>query len=770
MIKRIKHIEHLGPINSVRNIELERVTFFYGGNGQGKTKLSEVMRTIATEQHEHVKALRRLGQDEIPVVQLDCGEPEGAVSWTADGWLGDLPQIAVFNEGFVHANVMDGMEIAPRHRQGLFQLIVGEQIVRLQNDYDAAAKKVEKRKNKVSELRSKLMKSLLIEDENQLIEVCREPVPHDIERRLDDVERRLRLADECQRMTSVSALSSLPTPEFNLGSIESSLAVSPSTIAAQAFLKGLKTHFQSLGKGGEEWVRQGWERGRHDRITCPFCKQELPQGIMDAFGAYFSDEYNAQQTALEESLREVQNTHGENNRTQLTATMTANRKLLEHWSGLVPGLPSLNEYDVDQIVDRWGAVAEPLIEAVSLKVDDMLKMIPLPPQTMHEYESFLKLDLPMIEVINKKVKDANQKIRDSVAESDTIDTGQLKDQETRLRGIQIRDEDEIVDSMCADFLHAIDRHQHWTTRQKSLRAMLRKQLDIHAKRFADAVNRNLMALGAKSFAMAELDTTWQGRGNSSTTYAFDWDGEVLEESKARAAEDAPSVANTLSQGDKSVVAFAFFLADVEEREHIDELVVVIDDPVSSLDAHRIRRTADLVCELAPKVRQLIVMSHYKEFLFLTKAGLPREIAFKSWEIAEASGSSEIRTWDIGAAEAAQDADRSRVAVVRNFAKCGGGNLEDICVKIRAILEHHLKDVFPGLEFGKKPTLGSILRKINDEPDLKMTSSMREKITIIQRINKSMGPEVHDSPRPPIDEMDLRDLAKDALEVRGVNWA
>ena len=76
--------------------------------------------------------------------------------------------------------------------------------------------------------------------------------------------------------------------------------------------------------------------------------------------------------------------------------------------------------------------------------------------------------------------------------------------------------------------------------------------------------------------------------------------------------------NCLSESEKTALAFAYFLSKFENEintdEKIKESVVVIDDPISSLDDNRLYSTAYLIWKNFESVKQLVVLSH--NFLFL----------------------------------------------------------------------------------------------------------------------------------------------------------
>jgi len=76
--------------------------------------------------------------------------------------------------------------------------------------------------------------------------------------------------------------------------------------------------------------------------------------------------------------------------------------------------------------------------------------------------------------------------------------------------------------------------------------------------------------------------------------------------------------NCLSDGEKTALAFAYFLSKFENEintsRKIKESVVIIDDPVCSLDDNRLYSTAYLIYRNFENVKELIVLSH--NFLFL----------------------------------------------------------------------------------------------------------------------------------------------------------
>src|SRR3546814_14330239 len=97
-------------------------------------------------------------------------------------------------------------------------------------------------------------------------------------------------------------------------------------------------------------------------------------------------------------------------------------------------------------------------------------------------------------------------------------------------------------------------------------------------------------------------------------YALLIRGEQIVRGRGRAADAMPSFRNTLSTGDKTTLALAFFLAKLDHDGNLASKVVVFDDPLSSHDSHRRGKTVEAIKQLCGRCLQLIVLSHDEYFL------------------------------------------------------------------------------------------------------------------------------------------------------------
>jgi wobble nucleotide-excising tRNase len=146
MINRLQLIRNIGKFDSVNAaaaISLGRLTLIYAENGRGKTTLSAVLRSLATGDPIPIAERRRLTAQHPPHVVLDCdGGPSEAI-FQNNAWNRTLPNLAVFDDVFVDANVYSGLVVGPDHRQNLHELILGAQGIALNDQLQQLIGRIE---------------------------------------------------------------------------------------------------------------------------------------------------------------------------------------------------------------------------------------------------------------------------------------------------------------------------------------------------------------------------------------------------------------------------------------------------------------------------------------------------------------------------------------------------------------------------------------------------------------------------------------------------
>lgn len=230
-----------------------------------------------------------------------------------------------------------------------------------------------------------------------------------------------------------------------------------------------------------------------------------------------------------------------------------------------------------------------------------------------------------------------------------------------------------------------------------------------------------------NFKVADYKSNFQG-GKPSSSFSLSINNVSVPLETDNTPETSPSFRNTLSEGDKSSLAFAFFLAKLETDPDIHNKVIVFDDPISSLDNHRKRYTADQVLGFTNSAKQIIVLTHDIHFSkmlwekYTDKKTLLTQLCIKR----DGQTDSIIDIWDIEE-ETRSDYYQSYFMLAEFLEDKTGLNLRSVAMCIRPLIEGNLRIRFPN-EFKSNEWLGDFIKKVREastEPLLQMQSHLSE---------------------------------------------
>lgn len=107
--------------------------------------------------------------------------------------------------------------------------------------------------------------------------------------------------------------------------------------------------------------------------------------------------------------------------------------------------------------------------------------------------------------------------------------------------------------------------------------------------------------------------------------------------------------HSLSEGEKTTLAFAYFLSKMSYevgKDKYKDYIVYLDDPISSIDEDRMFNTANLIYEEFEEIKQLFISSHSFKFLrimnnflkFYNRSAKPANRKLNSYKIRDNHGS------------------------------------------------------------------------------------------------------------------------------------
>ena len=607
LIESIKCIKNLGPFKSVRDVKLAQTTLIFAENGRGKTMLSEAFRSLATGQPDLVAGRARVGDDGgEPLIVLGQTGDSKVLRWEEGVWHDDKLKIAVFNDGFVDANVCSGLEVAPSHLQGLHSVAVGEEGVRKALLYRQAGAEVTDARRAMEEAAQGIQKRIgngFKVDEF----VARKPCPN-IDDKISKNEAALKAATNAARIRQRSKLKPLPTPRVDLETIRSTLSRSIDDMAADVSLK-VNTHLSKLWDGAESWVNVGWSNaGSHD--ACPYCGQSLANSqLVDLFQHYFGERYQDAKNEIENALRDFKLANDGSSRPDLVAITNRNLELLDEWESDGLKASQRTEFDAEAAAATWQELTDGVVRSLERKVDAPLESVKFDQRTLEIVDGF-HVRVSAIKAENNHIAAVNAEIERLVAETEHGDVEELEQKARRLQCRKLRGEPEF-EELCANYNVARTELEKAQRSRDHRRKEMSQHNESAFRRYGAAINHHLGRFNV-GFRIDELKGVSPG---GVVTSQF---GIVInnEDVKLNSPNQSASFRNTLSGGDRTALALAFFFASLDQRPapEREETVVVIDDPLSSLDEGRRSKTVATVGRYPNDFAQLIMLSHDKRFL------------------------------------------------------------------------------------------------------------------------------------------------------------
>ena len=701
MINRF--IQNIGRFNSDAAgaaHELSRLTLTYADNAQGKTTLTAILRSLASGDPRSITERHRLGSQHPPKAVLSWQEEPSDVIFQNGAWNHTFENLKVFDDHFVNENVYSGLDVASSHRQNLHELILGDRGVALNRNLQDIVSRVTEHNTAITAKSSAIPANerygLSVEAFCALTELP------DVDEKIADAERALKAAQDQGLVLAAQIFPNMELPEFDIEAIRESLGKADLDKSAEA---QVQAHIYTLGEGGESWVADGVQKAaqRGDNV-CPFCGQNM-QGVdlIAHYRAYFSQEYTHLKQSVSELINNVDRNHADGKQVEFERAVSTLMQSRQFWANYCD-LPTV-EIDSAAIVDAWNGARTAVGGQLQTKRGAPLDAQTLNQSTLealHAYGGHRQA----IAAINQTSKTANEEIQQVKQQAQTAETGKLTTTLNELKATKSRFREDIA-LLCGTYLAEVTAKVHTET----ARDEARKELDEYRTNvfplLQDGVNHYLDRLNA-SFRIEGLTPTNIGGGSGSTcTFNIVINDTPIAVRSNTNTPGETSFRNSLSSGDRNTLALALFFSSLDRNPNLADTVVVIDDPMSSLDAHRSLATVQKVRELSRQAKQTIVLSHDKRFLCGILSGMNRQEEYTTLEIISNGNESTIRNWD-----ATQDSiteHDQRYFLLQEYAASQAGTAREAAAAIRFYLEGYFRAACPG-QFPPGKLLGQLAQE------------------------------------------------------------
>jgi len=614
MIRKIKRINNFGVFNdfdwdtTVRdkgnNIgEFKKLNILYGRNYSGKTTLSRIFRCF--EKGElHDKYLNS---------QFDIIHTENGL--LNDQGLNNHPfHVRVYNEDFVNDNLKWLID-----EQGHIEpfAIIGAKNIEIENiikekekllgsdeseiglRYDFKLKSQEYEKNRKSkENFQKNLDGRLRDKANN--EIKTNHIYNNVNYNITNIKR------------DIEHLNKNPRPHLEDEQVnlmkellreEPKLTILPLTVFSPTFHKICDTSKDLLSRVIKPsvpiqellndavlalWVRSGIEHHREKRDTCGFCGQKLPDGLWNKLDAHFSKE--------SEEIREAISNH--------IVCIEQEKQIINNLPLLKKDLIYISlktkfenkEKEWKEGVNKYSRNLDKLINELNARLKDIFKA-----RILGEIED-------NTEVLERLQGEFNALVEQNNSNTDTLQ----RDQDKARKDLRLNE--------VGRFIKAISYAEKVTEIEKII---------VEEHNLLELKNRlseNIMK-AEKYIEQLKIKLKDEKKGadkvNEYLNHYFGHDGLRLVAQEEGAGykfniQREDEIAHNLSEGERSLVAFCYFMARLEDTESEGkELIIWIDDPVSSLDSNHVFFVFSLIENIIAKThkyKQLFISTHNLDFL------------------------------------------------------------------------------------------------------------------------------------------------------------
>lgn len=752
MLKKIVDIQNVGRFYKSAaggDTQFAKHTVIHGANGYGKTTICTVLRSLKTGDGAHVIGRATLGAIAAPSVQLLM--PTGTVKFDGINWTAPHPDIEIFDHIFVAENIHAGEIVDTAQRRGLYRVIVGEAGVALAEQEIQLVTGI---RTKTGEIATALKAVQSHVPQGMKVEIfAKLEAIADIDTQIIAQESKFKAVSEAASIKSRAALTPLSLPPMPEDLVDI-LAKTIDDIAQDSEQK-VAAHQAAHGTTGG-WVSQALDKTED---SCPFCGQDLKGvDLITAYRAVFGQGYKALKADIESMQKRIAQIFGAAAIAAYTTAAEQHAAALQFWSQYSPLDTSVLTFP-----QTAGAAIKALGDA-ALNLIDRKATAPLEPIVPNQayLDAVAHYDAAQSEVdsFNTVALVANEVIAAKKTEAGDGNTVPVQAELVRLRAHKTRYDPKVAE-LCNDHAYLIKEKTDLEAKKEEIRAALDTHTISMVKPYEARINELLDDFNA-GFRIAETKHSYTG-GIASSSYQLVINKKTVDIGTGNTSHAVPSFRNTLSAGDKSTLALAFFLAHLERRSNLANTIVVLDDPFNSQDSFRRQQTVHEIIKLGQKCAQVIVMSHDATFLkqLWDKCAPSERAAIGIADHGEQQGS-KIVPIDLDRATRGRTAtDIDHLLVYYNSSV---GEPLDIIRKMRVVLETFLRTSYP-TNFTESQWLGEMVKLIREAGESHPAHHLYDKLN---EINDSApyhhGEDTTDATPDQIDPVELKGLVKRTLRI------
>lgn len=753
MLERIQRVKGIGLLHDAdgRQHTFKKATLVYADNGVGKSTLASIFRSCASNNPDLILRRKTIDGNYQPEVLLQFSNGQQS-AFANVSWSNSHPELLVFDADFVEQNVYAGGQVTTDQRKNLLQFALGTSAVNAQREYDQTDNDALAASQLVRDLTNQLSgfhQGVSLQQFRDLAEVA------DADDQIAALNERIVEAQNIGLIHAKAMPKKLDEPAFDVAQIFAILESSLADIDLAAEQR-VKQHLDSHATPNlERWISDGHALGEIER--CPYCDQSL-EGVdlIQAYRSYFNQHYNQLKASVADLTRLISITTSEAIIERLQASFATASATIDGWQEHVEIPPP--EFDSEAAKQILAAVRGRLDDLRLAKEANLLESVGSD-DTKNELIGIWDELVKIVKSCNDGIDNAVNLITAYKASLAAVNPDGLRQAIANLELTKVRYRPDVIDLFTnrdAALTQEVVAKAEKENKKDALNAIMQTTLE----RYKDRINQLLSNFGAQ-FSIPNIDFNY--RGGLRSNYNL-----LMRGSNIELAGGIPDFNTSLSESDKRTLAFAFFIASVESDPDLANKVVVIDDPMCSLDLNRKQQTRLILRRVHETCEQLIVLVHDIHFMRSLRDEILRFSAPQNIVCVKLKTVAN-RYSDFDAIEVDRECESAYFKCHRVLGEYLNGTSQssmDVARSLRPMLEGYLHRRFPGL-INRGLLFGQIVDAINNAPNGSPLVHAQNITNELNEINGYAGQFHHDT-NPSADQVQIIDGELRGFVERAIN--
>ena len=632
-IKRIKEITNVGTYKNFitgGDKGFKELTLIYGLNTYGKTTLIDIFQSLKDNEPSLINNRKTIPNvNEEQKITLSVSEKNGReekISFQNSMWNKSnyLDKIEIFGEDFIDKNLFTHSIIGRDNKENFTDFILGELGVNKVKGIEEKKKKLRKNNSDLKNIVPLFVRGKSTKEIDDFINYSIEKFDfEDIKKQL--IEEETELQEEEKRLKNPQKIIEMPQPnELEIKKIDILDSIKKINFVLEKdysnikdeTLKKLNEHINanfSDSSGAEQWIRKGLKYTKDD--NCPYCGQNLQNAkdLIDVYDKFFDKSYNefinTISSTLEDNIANVEKMH-------FDYTKDLQEELLKV-KDYVPLIKDdnfkdkANDFEIiknNLNENQLEAEKNKIVEDLKYKIDEKNK-VPYKKIDIYNFRIFEKRVnsyITKLENAKKCIKEIIKIIENFKNEYGSgTKSSKINKLKTIIKELKYKKARFEQDNECGKYKALKNEISGLEKEIPSLEKQLEKEQSEYLKRYFEKINRFFKDLGSKDFKLEKEGTK---RGIKHVySLKVKYMGQIISN------EDLKTV---FSSSDRRALALSIFLAkvDLKEEDRKKKTIVILDDPITSFDENRITNTINLLKDLLSDVDQVIITTHYSNFL------------------------------------------------------------------------------------------------------------------------------------------------------------